>query len=122
MAMGQGPGTPAYILAQTFQPLVNMAVALQLKALNSGPVGTGAEAHAGHDGHVQQTQYHEDGLEGTSRGIVYPPELAMRKRGRPSSTAAAAGGAAQPRADGREPRRRKISSRFTEYVNIDDVQ
>ena len=113
MATGQGPGSPAYVLAQTFQPLVTMAISLQVKALNNMPV----EGHGGPDGHHPgHAHYHDSNLD-HSRSVGYSPEGAARKRNRMPST-----GPPQPRADGREPRRRKMSSRFTEYVNIDDVQ
>lgn len=121
MAMGLGPGSPSYTLAQTFQPLINIAVGIQLAALQGGGGPASADQMALP---ASGNEYYQSGEATKSEkdpAEEYIPKTAAGKK-RKAETQGARRQQQQPeRASNREPRRRKTSSRFSDFVNIDDV-
>jgi hypothetical protein len=120
MAMSQGPSTPSYILAQTFQPLIHMAVGLQLSTLQGGGGGAAAPMNQMMLP-APGTEYYQHGATGIAElnpekdvEEEYVPKAAAGKKRKGE-------GRQQQQASNREPRRRKTSSRFSDFVNIDDV-
>lgn len=142
-AMAQGPGTAAFSLAHTFQPLVQMAISMQLSTLNAANPSPAADAApAGEQASqgngsapvvapsMQQT--------GTSGRHVAPAGQQVAgntvsrirrlptvgRRPRPLETFVERDGSDTPASAGegnRSQRRRKLSSRLAEYVDVDSV-
>jgi len=126
--MGQGPNTSSYILAQTFHPLIHMAVALQVFALQGGggdvaaapadqivsPV-TESEFYQRPPVSILEAKFEKDAAED------YVPKAATGKKRKGGGAGGEGLVRRQQSASIREPRRRKSSLRFSDYVSIDDV-
>jgi hypothetical protein len=129
MAMGQGPNTPSYILAQTFQPLIHMAVGLQLTALQGAGGGGGAAPLDQMILPATGTEYYQQPPPAAAAEILkakpgedateeYVPERIAAGKKRKEDGEAGREGLGQQKTSNR---RRKASSRFAEYVSIDDL-
>ncbi|KAH7623874.1 hypothetical protein Ndes2526B_g01122 [Nannochloris sp. 'desiccata'] len=129
MAMGPGPNTSSYILAQTFHPLIHMAVGLQVSALQGAGGGgaaapadqillpaTGSEYYQRRPASMLEAKSEKDAAEED-----VPKSAAGKKRKGVGAGGEGSGQRQQQNASNREPRRKKTSSRFSDYINIDDV-
>ena len=122
MALGQGRNTPSYVLAQTFQPLIHMAVGLQLAALQGGANGGGGGAHQlGLS--APENEYYEPSAPIETNHETFPVEKKVSKAAAGKKRKGESGKLAgrQEEVGNREPRRRKTSSRYNDFINIDDV-
>jgi hypothetical protein len=125
MAMGQGPNTASYILAQTFHPLIHMAVGVQIFALQGGGGVAAAPADrivsptTGTDFYQQQPVSILESKSGKGEAEEYVPEAAAGKKSKGDGEGSVR--RQQQIASNRESRRRKTSLRFSDYVDIDDV-
>ena len=119
-ASSYGPGSPPHNLAQTFQPLLALAIDIQLKTMNHSLKTAAAGTSTGADD--DDTDYAEYGSvkserSGRERGRG-------RGRGRPRSggvgAGAGAGSGSRTKNSERGKRSRKTNSKLAEYVIIND--
>jgi len=142
-AMAQGPGHAANTLAQTFHPLVNMAVSLQLKALNDAAGNDSSlnlASFMGMDAMAVEDYYGNgaatENAAGPSTSGAHPAGFDTRQvsarqpsGGEPTEAedslakavnAAGLTHAIAATAGQRSSRKRKMSLKFSQYVDIDD--
>lgn len=125
--MGQGANTPSYTLAQTFRPLIHMALGLQVFALQGG--GTAAPADQivsparGTELYQQPPVSIVEAKFGKDAAEEYVPKGTAGKKRKGDADGEEPVQRQQHKAsnNNRESRRRKTSLRFSDYVSIDDM-